>query len=274
MSDSSEKSKVSGIKVTLAVVPALLIVSIIVALYLGANADKEESQPYEGEVTVKEMSDYLRNLNEVIGERQIDTEEGQAAFRQVRAMVMGALGQQNLGYQVLQTQLDTANGLLWPTLWVTAGSREEKEVVVVAIPQTGSGTPAALGFALAEYLAGMTTEAGVRIVFHAPLEEGDFDEWIWKRCGQEGETLKGVIRVLGGDPKDRVTVLAGPEGENVLQEIRESKLWSEGLSLDVEAAQGIEVRLIEQGLSTRQEHAGRLIQLLPLMKTLADRVAR
>ncbi|MGB0328135.1 MAG: hypothetical protein ACPGJR_11405 [Akkermansiaceae bacterium] len=274
MSEKPEKSKVSGIKVTLAVVPALLVVSIIVALYLGANADKEESQPFEGEVTTQEMSGYLKNVNEVIGERRIDTEEGQACFRQLRAMIKGALGPQNLGYEVLQTQLDTANGLLWPTLWITAGNRESKEVVVMAIPQIGSGTPAALGFGLAEYLAGMSTVAGIRIVFYPPLQEGDFEEWIWKRCGREGESLKGILRVSGGDPMDRVTILAGPARSPLLQGIKDSKLWRGGLLLAPNPSQEIEVKLIEQGGISREEHAGRLIQLFPLMKTLLDRMAR
>ncbi len=274
MNDQRESSKVSGIKVALAVVPALLVVSICVALYLGAHADREKSQPYEGEVTVAEMSGYLEKLNEVIGERRLGDQEGQTAFRQLRAMIMGALGLQNLGYQLSQTQSDNANGLLWPTIWVTAGLPEASEVVVVAIPQGGSGTPVAFGFGLAEYLAGLATEAGVRIVFYPPLEEGEFHDWIWARCGRDGETLKGLVRVLGGDPKDPVTVLAGPEGEALLTELRESKLWDDGLALASEAVPVLEMRLVEQGRFSRGEHAARLIQLLPFMKKIVDRLGR
>ncbi len=76
----SEASKISGIKVTLAVIPALLIVSICVALYLGANADQEDGEPLEGDITVLEMSDYLLKLNNLIGEREIGTEAGQKSF--------------------------------------------------------------------------------------------------------------------------------------------------------------------------------------------------
>ena len=61
-----EPSKISGIKIALAVIPALLIVSICVALYLGANADQEEAKPLEGDITVPEMSDYLLKLNNLI----------------------------------------------------------------------------------------------------------------------------------------------------------------------------------------------------------------
>ena len=271
MSEKPEKSKVSGIKVTLAVVPALLVVSIIVALYLGANADKEESQPFEGEVTTQEMSGYLKNVNEVIGERRIDTEEGQACFRQLRAMIKGAWSP-NLGYEVLKLSSIPQTDC-FGTLWITAGNRESKEVVVMAIPQIGSGTPAALGFGLAEYLAGMSTVAGIRIVFYPPLQEGDFEEWIWKRCGREGESLKGMLWVSGGDPMDRVTILAGPARSPLLQGIKDSKLWRGGLLLAPNSSQEIEVKLIEQG-GFREKHAERLIQLFPLMKTLLDRMAR
>ena len=274
MNEQQEFSRVSGIKVVLAVVPALLVISICVALYLGAHADKEKSKPNEGEVTVAEMSGYLEKLNEVIGERRLNDEEGQTAFRQLRAMIMGALGPQNLGYQVSQTQLDNANGLLWPTIWVTAGLPDAREVVVVAIPQGGSGTPVAFGFGLAEYLAGLATEAGVRIVYFPPLVEGEFHDWIWARCGREGETMKGLIRVMGGDPKDRVTVLAGPEGEPFLTELKESKWWDDGLALASETLPVLEVRLVEQGRSSRGEHAARLIQLMPFMKNIVDRLGR
>ena len=95
-----EPSKISGIKIALAVIPALLIVSICVALYLGANADQEEAKPLEGDITVPEMSDYLLKLNNLIGEREIGTEAGQKAFRRLNAMTAGTLGSENLGQTV------------------------------------------------------------------------------------------------------------------------------------------------------------------------------
>ena len=73
MTEIQEPSKTSAIKITLAVIPALLIVSVCIALYLGANADQEESEPIEGDITVPEMTDYLLKLNRLIGERSIDT---------------------------------------------------------------------------------------------------------------------------------------------------------------------------------------------------------
>lgn len=274
MSESNQSSRVSGIKVALAVVPALLIVSICVALYLGANADKEESKPYEGEVTVEEMTGYLANLKEVIGERKIDTEEGQLAYRQLRAMILGALGPQNLGYETSLSQLDSANGLLWPTIRVEAGNRGADEVVVLAVPQAGNGTGVAFALGFAEYLASQTTLAEVRIVFYPPFVSGDFADWIWKRCGDESRELRGVVKVSGGDPGGRFTVFAGPGEAMILRELKESKLWDERLSLATKPTEEFEVRLVEEGSFSKTEQARLLIRLFPVMKNFLDRLAR
>jgi len=270
MSETIQKSKVSGIKVTLAVVPALLIVSICVALYLGANADKEEKAPYEGEVTIAEMAGYLEKTNEVIGERRIDTAEGQKAFRQIRAMTMGALGEQNLGYETYQTQIDSVNGLLWPVIWIQAGDREAREVVVMAVPQAESGTGPAFAYGFAEYLTTHPLPAAVRIVFYPPLVEGDFGDWLWKRCGDDGEKLLAFFKVTGGDPEERKTFFSGPADSGILEGLQESKLWGEGFG--VRNASSFEVRLIERGGVSQEEHARRLILAMPVVKELVDRL--
>lgn len=270
MNKKGESSKVSGIKIALAVVPALLVVSIIVALYLGATADKEKSKPYEGEVTVDEMSNYLEKLHDAIGERRIDTEEGQRAFRQINAMTDGAF--QNLGYQVSRSQTDKANGLLWPTLWVDAGEEEDRDVVVVAIPQAESGTGPAFGYGFAEYLATHAPATKVRVVFYPPLVRGPLASWVWERCAGEEEQLKGFVKVTGSDPDDRETVFSGPVDSGILTALKESKLWNETLRVGREATEGFEVALLEQGRVSRQEQALHLIRLMPVIKELTDRL--
>lgn len=273
MTDEVQKSGNSAIKVALAAIPALLIVSVCIALYLGATADREDSKPYEGEVTVDEVSGYLRNLNVVIGERRIDTESGQRAFRQVNAMTMGALGPENLGYEIFRNQKDAANGLLWPTIWVDAGKRDAGEVVVVAIPQAESGTGLAFAFALAEYLASFETVFGVRIVFYPPLVEGDLKEWLWERCGRKEETLRGLVRVTGGDPEVVTTVFRGPGGaKGLLGDLSQSKLWNDQMEIEKEGHPDFEVFLIDQAGLAREKHALQLIQLLPAFKDLVERV--
>ena len=67
----------------------LLIVSICIALYLGATEERQKSKPIEGQATVKEMADYLKKLNTQIGKRDIETPEGQKALRQTASMIEG-----------------------------------------------------------------------------------------------------------------------------------------------------------------------------------------
>ena len=151
MSETKEPSKVSGIKITLAVIPALLIVSIIIALYLGANEEQEKQKPREGDVTIPELADFLEKLNHRIVERSFGSDEGVRGLKQTWSMIQGTLEPPNLGYEVFKKVEDIAAGKLWPTLWVNVGAAEPKEINVIAVPYGVSGTPVAFSLGLAEY---------------------------------------------------------------------------------------------------------------------------
>ena len=268
-----EPSRTSAIKVALAVIPALLIVSICIALYLGANADHEESQPAEGDVTVTEMAGYLKKLNEMIGERGLGTEDGQKALRQVAAMTMGNLGPENLGYEIFKVQTDSAKGLLWPTIWINAGNRESEEPFVIAIPQAGSGTGVAFAYGFSEYLTSHETGKGVRVVFYPPLAGGDLRDWIWKRCGGEDEKMAGFLEITGGTMKLSMSLLSIPEGRRPLaEEISGKKGWADNLSIELSAYPELRIELAEQGRLSRDGHAQALIRLMPLVKDLIEKV--
>ncbi|MEN8774324.1 MAG: hypothetical protein ABF379_08695 [Akkermansiaceae bacterium] len=271
MTETPQASKISGIKITLAVVPALLIVSVCIALYLGATADQEESKPFEGEITVPEMSNYLLKLNSLIGEREIGTEIGQKAFRQLNAMTAGTLGSENLGYEVHRSQIDSANGLLWSTIWIKAGDRDSRKPVVVAIPQASRGSGPAFGFGFAEYLTSHQTEVGVRIVFYPPLVEGDLDDWIWERCGGEGESMKGFVMVTGDEDSHRSPRFLVPDSlEETIDELSRSEIWSDDSKVETGDHPVLEVRLGDDSLFSREEHSQRLIRMMPVIKELVE----
>ena len=253
MNPPSAPSRTSAIKVTLAVMPALLIVSICIALYLGVNADQKESRPTEGDVTVPEMEGYLKKLNGMIGERSVETEDGQKALRQVAAMTMGNLGPENLGYQILKVQIDSAKGLLWPIIWINAGDRESKEPIVIAIPQAGSGTAAAFAYGFAEE---------------------DLRDWIWERCGGENEKMAGFLEITGNGPRAEVSSLSFPEDKREFAEtISQAKGWADNLSPGVSAYPELKIELAEQGRLSREGHAQNLIRLMPLVKDLIQGLA-
>ena len=274
MNPPSAPSRTSAIKVALAVIPALLIVSICIALYLGVNADQKESRPTEGDVTVPEMEGYLKKLNGMIGERSVETEDGQKALRQVAAMTMGNLGPENLGYQILKVQIDSAKGLLWPIIWINAGDRESKDPIVIAIPQAGSGTAAAFAYGFAEYLTSHETEKGVRLVFYPPLAGEDLRDWIWERCGGENEKMAGFLEITGNGPRAEVSSLSFPEDKREFAEkISQEKGWADNLSPGVSAYPELKIELAEQGRLSREGHAQNLIRLMPLVKDLIQGLA-
>ena len=271
MTNTPEVSKVSGIKIALAVIPALLIVSICVALYLGANADQEEGKPLEGDITVPEMSDYLLKLNNLIGKREIGSEAGQKSFRQLNAMTAGTLGSENLGYEIYRNQIDSANGLLWSTIWIKAGDRDSLEPVVLAIPQASLGSGPAFGFGFAEYLTSYQTEVGVRIVFYPPLLEGDLDDWIWERCGEEGESMKGFVMITGDVEPNRSPRFLVPISQKAkIEALSSSNIWNEDAQIEIGDHRVLEVRLGDDSLFSREEHSQRLIRMMPVIKELVE----
>ena len=91
---------------------ALLIISVIVALYVGANEEPQKSKPIEGQVTRDEMRDFLKKMNTVIAERTLETTSGQKAMQQTAAMIEGTLGPLNLGYNVSRSVKERAEGFL------------------------------------------------------------------------------------------------------------------------------------------------------------------
>jgi len=274
MTSSSEPTRNSAIKIAIVVIPALLILSICIALYLGANAEQEEERPIVGEVTVPEMTDYLRKMQSLIGERDLQSEAGQKALRQLAATTMGSLGPENLGYEILKTQKDAAQGLLWPTIWVNAGDRESTSPVVLAIPQDGSGTGVAFAYGFAEYLTSHQTKVGVRIVFYPPLHDEDLPAWVWERCSEKGEKLTAFVKVAGGGNEVDLAELKSPaEDQSLLKELTEQKGWDGNVKIREGDAPFWEVMLAERHRGSRSEQAQRLIRMMPLVKDLVEQLA-
>ena len=227
MTTPAEPTRNSAIKIAIAVIPALLILSICIALYLGANAEVEERPPIVGEITVPEMTDYLRKMQSLIGARDLETKSGQQALRQIAATTMGNLGPENLGFEIFKSQSDAAQGLLWPTIWVQAGDRESENPVVIAVPQAESGTGIAFAYGFAEYLTSHQTKVGVRIVFYPPLYDEDLPKWIWDRCGAEGERVAGFIKVAGGGGEGDLAEFKVPAAnQSLVRELAEQTGWN------------------------------------------------
>ncbi len=273
-----KSTRVSGIKIAIVVVPALLIASICIALYLGANAEQEKSSPIVGEITLPEMSDYLRKLQTMIAVREVESKSGQHALRQVAAMTQGTLGPENLAYEVFKSQRDSAAGLLWPTIWIKAGDEESERPVVLAVPQAGEGAGLAFAYGFAEYLSSHETPIGVRIVIYPPLHDANLPKWIWERCGAKGEEMAGFLKLSAGGSDLAASELRVMDGkQDLLRKLKEKRAWPDQVAVSGEPSSYFEFRLAGTGAGAqrggRDEQAQHLIRMMPVVKSLLEGLA-
>ena len=232
----------------------LLIVSVIVALYLGATEETQESAPIEGQVTINEMRDYLAKMNQVIGERDMNSLDGQRALKQTASMIEGTLGPMNLGYQVSRSAKQRAEGLLWKTLWIDSGNAESDEVILIVVPYGESGTPVAFALGFAEYLTGMTFEKKLRLVFTPPVDTIPLKE----RVLSEGETLVRQIDLRGGGEAPFWGEVSAGELEEI---ISADATWKEHFA--VNQNEEMTIRLGERGTLRTREHAAQILKTFP-----------
>lgn len=234
----------------------LLIVSVIIALYAGATEEKQQSAPIAGQVTVKEMQDYLNKMNRVIGERSLEDAAGREALKQTASMIEGTLGTMNLGYDVSQSMKQQAKGLLWKTLWIDTGNALSNEVVLLEIPYGESGTPVALSLGFAEYLVEVNFERKVRIAFTPPVNTISLEE----RLLAEGETVvrKIDLRGDGGEPHWG-EVSAGKLAEIVMADAS----WKE--KFKVNTHEEMTMRVGERGALSSRGFAAQLIKIFPVL---------
>jgi hypothetical protein len=240
----------------------LLIVSICIALYLGATEERQESKPIKGQATVQEVADYLKKLNGQIGNADLKTPGGQLALRQTAAMIEGTLGPLNLGYEVSRSSDERAEGLLWTTLWIDAGDVENREVTLLAIPYGEGGTPVAFGLGLAEYLVLAKPKQRVRIVFYPPV----FQQSLWERVEGDSEELVGQIDLLGGAGHNTWGNLYLPEA---MRKVIQDPTWEKNLNV-LDPKEGVLVELSEKGPMKTQQQADRLLRMMPVVKALLD----
>lgn len=241
---------------------ALLIVSVMIALYVGATEEPQKSKPVEGQLTRGEMRDYLNKMNLQIGERNLNTEEGRRALKQTAAMIEGTLGQVNLGYNVSRSAKERAEGLLWTTLWIDAGNLEGNEVTLLRIPYGESGTPVAFALGFAEHLAGASLKKRVRIVFDPPISQIP----LWQRVKGDGEELVGKITLAGGSAHQ---YWAKASGGAFALPILKNPIWKESVEVGDESQEQV-LRLCDKGPMTSAEHAERMIRMMPLVEKLLE----
>jgi|GEM_PF-533643 len=275
--ETIQPTKNSAIKIAIAVIPALLIVSICIALYLGANEEQEPSRPIEGEVTIPELADYLNKLNRGIVERGFFTEAGVQGLRGTAAMVKGNLGPENLGYRIHANQADSAQGLLWETIWIDVGGTGEageKAPLLMAVPYGENGTPVAFALGFAEYLTAHPLSAPLRVVFYPPIpDDEELRDWVAQRSSA-GQSARRFLLVRGSGSENLWASMTSPQSDSaMLSSLLGKKGWEGNVLLDEDAASQVTLKLGERGAVSNEAHAQRLLRMMPLVKSLLDEFA-
>jgi len=269
--ETMHPTKNSAIKITIAVIPALLILSICIALYLGANEEQESSRPVEGQVTVPELADYLNKLNRGIEERGFFTEAGVQGLRGTAAMVQGTLGPANLGYRIHANQADSEQGLLWDTIWIDVGEAGAEAPVLMAVPYGESGTPVAFALGFAEYLTAHPLQAPLRIVFYPPIPNDDeLRGWVERRSNV-GQAARDLLIVRGSGPENLWASVSSPPSEaRMLANLLGKKGWEGNVLFEDGPATQVTLKLGERGVASEEAHAQRLLRVMPFLKSLLD----
>lgn len=254
-----------------AAVPALLILSICIALALAVrdHHKPEETKLIAGEITVDEMVDYLNKLTRWIGPRDLTTEEGQKALRSTVAMAEGTLGPSNIGYATSQVT-DSAQGFLWRTVWLDAGPEEAKNVVVVQAPYGGTGEEVAFALGYAEFLTKKTLSYKVRLVFTPPLAGAGELSWVEKRVMSDEETLVGLVQLQAGEAAPELgELVVSAELKEKLGEVLEKRRWEALVPLREKGTGGekmVGFVLARDAQGRTQETAADFIRLIAVME--------
>jgi hypothetical protein len=268
-----QPSKNSVIKIGIAVMPAILVLSICIALYLGANEDPEPNSPIEGEVTISELADYLGKLNGGVKERGFFSEAGIMGLRQTTAMVKGSLGPENLGYRIHANQADSQEGLLWETIWIDVGEVGEPPLLM-AVPYGESGTAVSFALGFAEYLTAHPLGGPLRIVFYPPISSDDeLKAWVESRSSTS-QPSRGFLVVRGNGPENLWGSVSSPQSDfAMLAGLLGKKGWQGNVLLDEVPTPQITLKLGERGTVSDEAHAQRLLRVMPLLKSLLDEFA-
>ncbi len=276
MTDGIIEGKKINVGAILSGMAFLLVVSICIALYLGANEEIEERPPAAGEVTISEMDDYLHKLTHLVGPRDLTTSSGQDALRSVAAMIDGTLGSSNTGFKIFK-KVDPAVDLLWQTLWIEAGNQDAKKVVMVSIPYGNEGHEVAFALGFGEYLTKHRPNYKLKLVFYPPLPEVN-RAWLVERTISKRETLAGSISIKFSKAAPRWATLSllGQEdralrNDTIFRDLSHRQ-WLENLTPLTSPTQehDAEFTLHLDPTSPRDGTPARFLRMLPVVKLVAD----
>ncbi len=239
MSDEVKPSG-RGIKWLIVAIPVWLALSGGVGLWLHfRQAEKERQEQkhaYRKDIDEKSLVDDFTKITRQIGPRHHASEAARLALMRMAAMIEGAMGPNNMGYEVKRIAGQEKAGITAPLLTADVLRRKTKEETWLVIPYDSpvplrmgqaSASAVAVSFAVAQSLIGQSLERNVRFLY-VPMAYAD--EQDRRDCAAQVHRLisaQGVphrVLVLGGmlhEGKLQLVSMPGDAGGGVVEGVKE-----------------------------------------------------
>jgi hypothetical protein len=175
----------SWTKLLIVAVPVWLLVSGGVGLFLHFHYQEKERQEqqhaYRKDINAKSLADDFSKISSWVGARHHQSAEARAGLLRMASMIEGALGVNNIGYEVSKMAGQTQDDFAAPLLLADVLRRKTKEEIWVIVPYDSpaslprgqaSASAVAVSFAVAQSLVGRRFERNVRFLY-VPMAYAD-----------------------------------------------------------------------------------------------------
>lgn len=172
-------------KILIVAVPVWLLLSGSVGLYLHFHYQEKERQEqqhaYRKDINAKSLADDFSKISSWVGARHHQTAEARQGLMRMASMIEGALGVNNIGYEVSKMAGKSHGDFTAPLLLADVLRRKTKEEIWLIVPYDSpaslprgqaSASAVAVSFAVAQSLVGRSFERNVRFLY-VPMAYAD-----------------------------------------------------------------------------------------------------
>lgn len=207
-------------KILVIVLPVWLCVSGGIGLWLHFQQQEKERQEqkhaYRQDIRAESLADDWSKIVDRIGPRHESTDAGKLALQRIASMIEGALGLNNIGYEVSKVASRGDDQSVAPLLLADVMRRQTAEEIWVLVPYDSpshlprgqaSASAVAVSFAVAQSLVGSDFSRNIRFAYlpaaSAPLDQRREMTARLQRLMKRGGGVHRVV-ILGSMVQDQV----------------------------------------------------------------------
>lgn len=224
-------------KILIVVLPVWLAVSGGIGLWLHFQQQEKERQEqkhaYRQDIRAESVADDMQKIVERIGARHGASEAGKIGLVRMAAMIEGALGLNNIGYEVSKVASRGDDENVSPILLCDVMRRQTAEEIWVLVPYDSpsdlsrgqaSASAVAVSFAVAQSLVGSTLPRNIRFAYlpsaHGAIEQRrEMTERLQRLMKRRGAVVR--VAVIGSMISEDLVV------QDMGKSPSDQALWSE-----------------------------------------------